>query len=107
MIEPTHPARTFGDPVVAAFSGSIMHERPYHLEDKDLVVFVLAVVEDEQELRKLMGDWQRRQGRPESFEWLVKRLDVAGYPPPWQYGEGDDHRPSFRERLHKRRRAHS
>lgn len=75
------PAPTM--PTGGILMGSTGTSGPAPLHSGDLTVFVLAELHQESEVRGLTRGWEEKQGRPDSFEWLIRRLDAAGHPPPW------------------------
>jgi hypothetical protein len=46
-------------------------------------VFVLLTEPTRRRIDSLLHGWSDLQGRPGGFEELLRRLDKAGYPPPW------------------------
>ena len=42
------------------------------------------------DVRALTEGWEQKHGTPESFEWLVRRLEAAGHPPQWTQDEPTD-----------------
>lgn len=92
MLQPgaAPPMAPMGGPLFGATGISGM--APVHT--RDLTVFVLARIGPEAELRRLLGGWEAQQGVAGSFEWLVRRLDAAGHPPPWTRPEPDEPAPA-------------
>ena len=75
------PARTM--PTGSTLTGSSGTGGAAPLHTRDLTVFVLAELPHEGEVQGLLRGWEAQQCASDSFEWLIRRLDAAGHPPPW------------------------
>lgn len=78
MLQPGHTM-----PTGSILTGSTGMTGAGPVHTRDLTVFVLATLHQESEVQGLTKGWEAKQGTSESFEWLIRRLDAAGHPPPW------------------------
>ena len=51
--------------------------------DRQLTVYVLAVIADEFQVRWILEGHEQHHGTPGGLEWVVEQFARAGHPPPW------------------------